>query len=101
MHSIIHWLENHLLPCFYEQCFGIPCPGCGMQRAIVALLKGNIIESLRLYPALIPVLLMVSFLLIHLVFRFRQGGIVLKWMFILNAVIIFFNYLYKLILINH
>jgi hypothetical protein len=46
------------------------------------------------------VMLMMVFLLMHLVFRFRQGGIILKWLFILNAVIIFFNYLYKLILLN-
>lgn len=33
---------------------GIPCPGCGMSRALGCLIRGNIIGSLRANPALLP-----------------------------------------------
>ncbi len=30
--------------------FGIPCPGCGLSRATLALLHGNVRQALRLHP---------------------------------------------------
>jgi hypothetical protein len=96
--NITHWLENHMMPCFYQKYLGIPCPGCGMQRSLIELFRGDLIESLRLYPALIPIIAMMGYLLLHLVFRFQKGGIILLRAFIFNATIIFFSYLYKMIL---
>ena len=40
--------------CLLASTTGIPCPGCGWTRAFLALLDGDIVESLRLYPLLIP-----------------------------------------------
>ena len=40
--------------CIFASTTGLPCPGCGWTRAFFALLEGNIMESLRLYPLLIP-----------------------------------------------
>ena len=33
------------LPCFYISLLGIPCPGCGMTRAITAFLSFDIIGA--------------------------------------------------------
>ena len=99
--SLIHFLETHMGSCFYMKYFGIPCPGCGMQRSFVELLKGNWLESLQLYPALIPTFIMILYLILHLVFKFRNGGDILKYLFILNAVIIVFHYIYVLINLKH
>ena len=54
MQKIIEWLEAHQLPCYYKKFLGIECLGCGMQTALLFLLKGEIIESLKAFPALIP-----------------------------------------------
>ncbi|MCD4729935.1 MAG: DUF2752 domain-containing protein, partial [Bacteroidales bacterium] len=67
---IIHWLETHQLPCFYKHFLGIDCPGCGMQTAFILLLKGRFIESIIAYPALIPTLFLLSYLMLHLFFNF-------------------------------
>ncbi|MBI2280664.1 MAG: DUF2752 domain-containing protein [Bacteroidetes bacterium] len=71
--------------------------GCGMQRAFIALLKGDFIESFYLYPALIPMLVMVLFLPIHLIFKFKNGAGLLKYLFIFNISIVIISYLIKIL----
>ena len=96
--SIIDWLERNILPCFYKKYFGIECPGCGMQRSIIELLKGNFIESLKAYPALFPTIIMLVYLLLHIILKFEKGAFVLKITFIFTASIIFINFIVKLII---
>ena len=86
--KLIFWLESHLFLCPYKTYFDIDCMGCGMQRSFIALLKGNLSESFYLYPALIPLLLMLVFLPLHLVFKFKHGANLLKYFFILNIGIV-------------
>jgi len=95
MDSIIEWLESNMASCFYKKNFGIDCPGCGMQRAFVELLKGNFVESFILYPALIPTIGMFLFLILHLIFKFEKGGVYLKYFFIFTVSIIVINFIYK------
>jgi hypothetical protein len=98
MSWLIHWLESHSIPCFYKKYCGIECPGCGVQRAFISLLKGNLGESIKMYPALIPMLLIISFTLIHLGFKFQKGGIYIKWGFIAVSGIVVINYIMKLLM---
>ncbi len=97
MNALIEWLESHMLPCYYKKYLGIPCPGCGMQRAIIELLKGNLFESLKAYPPLIPIFLMIAMLIIQLKFKFKNGAIYLKISFIFTTSIIVINYIYNLL----
>lgn len=99
MESLIQWLESHQLPCYYKKFLGIECLGCGMQTAFILLLKGEFLESLRTYPALLPVLFMISFLILHLLFKFKKGARILKFSFIFTLTIMISGYLYHLI--NH
>jgi ABC-type transport system involved in cytochrome c biogenesis permease component len=43
-----------VLTCFSKYYFGVECPGCGAQRSAVCLFRGEWLDSLALYPALIP-----------------------------------------------
>ena len=95
---LIQWLENHQFPCFYKKYLGIDCPGCGMQRAFIELLKGNIIESIKTYPALIPMIIMFVFLFLHIKYKFKKGASYLTIMFIFTSVIILLSYIFKLII---
>jgi hypothetical protein len=95
--SLVGWLERNMLPCFYKKYLGVECPGCGMQRALIELLKGNIVESLKVYPALLPTIFMVSYLILHLIFKFEKGAAVLKISFIFTASIIVIHFILKLI----
>jgi hypothetical protein len=36
------------------EVFGVPCPGCGMTRAILLLLRGEVAASLHMHPLAVP-----------------------------------------------
>ena len=98
MQSIIHWLENHFMACPYKAMSGVDCPGCGMQRAFIELLKGNFIESIQLYPALLPTIFTLLITILHLIFKFKNGAAIVKYSFIITVTIVVISFLYKMIL---
>ncbi|MBI9066133.1 MAG: DUF2752 domain-containing protein [Salinivirgaceae bacterium] len=95
--NIANWIEKHNRPCFYKKHFDIECPGCGFQRSVIELLQGNIVESIKLYPALIPLILTFLVLLIHIKFRLKNGALIIKILFITSVILIVTNFIYKLI----
>lgn len=95
--KFINWLESVTQPCFYVKFLGTECPGCGTQRAFIELLKGNILDSMRIFPALLPSILLILFLFTHLIFKLRNGALYIKILFIFNAIIMVLNYIYKIL----
>lgn len=95
MSAMVHWLENHLLPCPYKQYLGIDCPGCGMQRSLISMLKGDLMDSIIAYPPMIPMIIMIGFLILHLIFKFKRGAQIVKYLFIFVAAIITLNFTLK------
>ena len=93
----LDWLEHHLLPCPTKHFFGIECPGCGMQRSIIELLRGNFLENIKLYPPLIPMIILLVLLIINLKVNSIALQKVLKYFFIAEVIIIFINYILKFI----
>lgn len=87
-----------MLSCSVKQTFDVECMGCGMQRSIVHLLKGEFIDAFFMYPAIYTLIAMFLFLGIHLKFAFRNGGKILTYLFILNVIIILTNFIINL---NH
>jgi hypothetical protein len=95
---MLDWLEDHLLDCPMKALTGCDCPGCGMQRSILLMLRGDWTASIAMHPAGIPTAVMVLFLLAHLKWKFSFGAAVLKWMFIFVATITTINYILKICL---
>ena len=98
--DFIDWLESNLISCHYVKYIGYECPGCGLQRSIIALLKGNIIESWHFYPPLLPLLALFIFLIIHLFKKFENGGNVVKYLFIFFTSCMLLNYIYKILFVG-
>jgi hypothetical protein len=92
---MIEWLEAHMLACSMKATFGIECPGCGMQRAFIALLRGDFMDSLHYNAALVPFLLTISALFGQLWAKHPKGGYVVMWLFILTSTITTVQFLYK------
>lgn len=97
--QIISWLEKHALTCPSKFLFRIDCPGCGIQRSFIALLRGDVVSSFALYPALLPILSMLVYTGLHLKFGFANGARNIKILQIASAIIIVSFYIYKIV--NH
>ena len=97
MNKIITFLENNLLSCSWKEYLNQECMGCGMQRAIILLLKGEFIESFKMYPALFTLIIMFVYLGMHLKFNYQKGHLILRYLFIINVIIILVNYIIKFI----
>ncbi len=95
--DFILWIENNMLSCFYVKYFGFECYGCGFQRSFVALLRGNFIESFKLFPALFPILFIFIYLILHLRFKFKKGALIIQYSFICIVAILLINYIFKLL----
>ena len=98
MQKLINYLENHMGSCFYKKFIGIDCPGCGIQRSFIHLLKGELLESVQTYPALISTIFMLTFLVAHIIFKFERGATILLYLFFLNTGIMVINYILKIII---
>lgn len=95
---MIEFLKNNMLSCPFKELLNIECLGCGFQRSLIYLLEGNFTQSIFLYPALIPIILMLFYTILHIKFNFKAGH---KWILVqfitINAIMII-NYILKYIL---
>ncbi|KLT65218.1 DUF2752 domain-containing protein [Pedobacter sp. BMA] len=94
--SLADWLSHHLFACPVKAYFGFDCPGCGFQRSVISLFKGNIAESFRFYPATMPILFLAVFAIIHLSMDVKTGASIIKIAYAGIAIIILINYIYKI-----
>ncbi|MBK6379936.1 MAG: DUF2752 domain-containing protein [Chitinophagaceae bacterium] len=95
--NITSWLESHQIPCIFKSFTHMDCPGCGVQRSFVLLLQGDVPGSFIMYPALMPILLLFAFLILHVILKIRNGANILKYMYIFCTGIILVSYIYKLL----
>lgn len=96
MSGIADWLESHMLPCLNKSLFGIECPGCGIQRAFVFLLRGDLKGAWDMYPPLFPIMLTLILLVVALKWDFRYRLTLLKGSFFLSVGFIIVNYILKI-----
>jgi hypothetical protein len=93
----INWLQNHLLPCPFKYLTGIDCPGCGFQRAVIALLRGDLHQSFKLYPPAIPLLLFFAYGIADSLFKCdTPKDTVKKTLFMITGAIVLVSYGIKL-----
>jgi Protein of unknown function (DUF2752) len=95
--NITSWLEAHQLPCMFKAITHIDCPGCGFQRSFILFINGHFSASFFMYPALIPILLLFAFLMLHVTLKIKNGATILKFAYIFCAGIIMVSYIYKLL----
>ncbi|PXY01591.1 DUF2752 domain-containing protein [Marinifilum breve] len=94
--QFIQWLEHLRIPCSFQKYWGVCCPGCGFQSALIELLKGNIWKSIQIYPALIPILITILLFFMNLRINSKPISISLKSSFFLSIILILSNYIINL-----
>ena len=94
--GFISFLEKNMLSCQWKE-LGMECMGCGLQRSVIFLLKGEFIKAFVTYPAIYSLMALGLLLGLHLKFNFASGHKILKWLFVVNVLIIVGNYILKII----
>ncbi len=81
-----------MLTCGIKKLTGIDCPGCGIQRSFLKLIHGEFLESLELFPALLPFLMLMTYTLLHLKFMFKNGHKVILILFFSTVSLTILNF---------
>ncbi len=98
-----YYAPEQATECTMKMLFGIPCPGCGGTRAIMALLKGKILTSIY-YHALVPysVVIYGVFFVTQTLQRLTKGKIkgvkFHNWYLWVVLVILIVQYIMKLVI---
>ncbi|MGX1929465.1 DUF2752 domain-containing protein [Flagellimonas sp. 2504JD4-2] len=90
--------KDVMLPCLNKKLFGMECPGCGLQRSALLLFEGEFVAAFKMYPAIYPLGMLFSFLLINNFARFKYGNMITIVLSVLSVSAILINYFYKLLL---
>lgn len=85
-----------MLPCLTKLFFGIPCPGCGGQRAVLFLIHGDFANAFFIYPAIYPLLIWAGLLLANLFFTVKNYGKLISIFSVLSVSAIIVNYGFEL-----
>lgn len=90
-------LENYMLPCFTKEFIGVDCPGCGLQRSLLLLSKGDFLAAFKMYPGLFPMLLLFGFLGLTKVFPVKYSNTITIALMVTTVGFILINYILKFI----
>lgn len=89
-------LEKYMIPCLSKTLFGIECLGCGFQRALLLVLKGEWNEAFAMYPAVYSMLAMFGgILLFYTTKKTATTKNVLTILIAINLVFVIGGYVYK------
>ena len=89
-------LEDFMIPCLSKKLFGLDCPGCGMQRSLAMVLKGDFADAFHLFPAIYTTIILFVFIGLHFADKSRNYTKFIIPFAIINAAIIIIAYFYKL-----
>ena len=95
---LIKGIEDYMLPCLNKKLFGFECMGCGLQRSLALLIKGEFISAFFMYPAIYTLIALIGFIVVNSFKNFKNGNKIITILAILNVVIIIVSYLLKLYL---
>lgn len=88
--------EDYMLPCINKKLFGVDCLGCGMQRSLLFIIKGEFIEAFKMYPAIYTILLFFILVVYNFFFKKKVNSKIIYSLAILNIIIILTSYIYKI-----
>ncbi|MFY0715183.1 DUF2752 domain-containing protein [Seonamhaeicola sp. NFXS20] len=85
-----------MLPCLNKQLFGVECLGCGIQRSIALIFKGEFVEAFYMYPAIYNIFILLIFLIFNLFIKFKHDYKIKMGLIFLTVLIVVVSYLIKI-----
>lgn len=89
-------MEEFMLPCLNKQLFGFDCIGCGAQRALLLVFKGEFSAAFTMYPAIYSLLLLLFFIVLNFFVKFKKAMLIKNGLIIATAAIMIISYYFKM-----
>ena len=89
-------VKDYMLPCLNKRLFGFDCPGCGIQRSVLLLFKGEFLAAFQMYPAIYPMIMLILFLLFDAIFVIKKALQLKMILGFLTVTVIIINYILKM-----
>ncbi|GAA4769715.1 MULTISPECIES: DUF2752 domain-containing protein [Flavobacterium] len=87
--------EDYMIPCMNKSLFGVECMGCGTQRSLLLLSKGEFIEAFYMFPPIYTTILFFLILGLNFIDKSRNYNKIIVSVAVLNALIMVISYFYK------
>jgi len=85
-----------MIPCMNKKLFGVECLGCGTQRALILLLRGEFTAAFHMFPAIFTTILFFGVLGLNFIDKSRNYHKTIISLAIINAIIMIVSYIYKM-----
>jgi hypothetical protein len=95
MNILADQVEDYMLPCVNKTLFGMDCMGCGLQRSIALIFKGEFINAFLMYPAIYFLLLLFGVIGINLFVKLKYFNKFITILAILTVGTIITNFIIK------
>ena len=82
-----------MLQCFTKTIFGFDCPGCGLQRSVALLFKGDFFAAWEMYPAIFAIIPLFGFLAAEQLFQIKYANKIIISLIIATVGLIMTNYI--------
>ena len=89
--------EDFMIPCLNKKLFGFECMGCGLQRSLALIARGELVSAFFMYPAIYALIALFLFIVLNIFFKFKHATKITNVLGITTVVIIIVSYLIKLI----
>ncbi len=90
--------EDYMLPCLNKKLFGFECMGCGLQRSVSLIFKGEFVAAFYMYPAIYTLILLFFAIIISLFYKFKYSSKIINSLAIASITIIIVSFIFKKIL---
>ena len=91
-------MEKFMLPCLNKYLFGIECFGCGLQRSLLLMIKGDFYAAFLMYPAIYFIIPLAISLLVNHFYKFKYAVSLINNLSIATVIAIFINFIVKQII---
>lgn len=89
-------LEKYMIPCVNKQMFNLECLGCGTQRALFLITKGEFVAAFKIFPAIYSTIILFLFIILLIFDKKRNYHNIVICLAVINAVIMIISYIYKI-----
>jgi len=86
-----------MLPCFSKKILGLDCLGCGLQRSVAFLIRGDFVAAWEMYPAIFTIIPLFGVLAADQFFHIKYANKISITLMIASVTLILTNYILKFI----